>query len=200
MASPILLLVPLVAALWPAPTLPRATETITLLPNADGRPSAVVVRSAKGETVIDRPYLSASVFAGGAVTPKDEEPAYVKARYSATLSALPEAAAVYVVYFGAGTDMLMPESAERIKQIRTQLARRAEPEIALVGHTDRVDMPGYNDELSLRRAAAIKRMLVAAGIADERIATIGRGERELLVKTRDGTIEQSNRRVEIRVR
>ena len=199
MASPILLLVPLIAMVWPTP--PRvANERITLLPYADGRPSAVVVRSAKGETLIDRPYLSAGVFTGGVVTPKDEEPAYVKARYSSTLSALPEAAAVYVVYFDAATDTLAPESAERMKQIRAQLARRAEPEIALVGHADRVDTPGYSDELSLRRAAAIKRMLVAAGIPDERIVTVGRGERDLNVKTRDGSIEPLNRRVEIRVR
>ena len=199
MASPLLLLVPLLAALWPTP--PRiANERITLLPNADGRPSAVVVRSSKGETVIDRPYLSANVFSGGVITPKEEEPAYVKARYGTTLSALPEAAAVYVVYFDAATDTLAPESAERIKQIRAQLARRAQPEIALVGHADRVDTPGYSDELSLRRAAAVKRLLVAAGIPDERIVTVARGERDLSVKTRDGSIEPLNRRVEIRVR
>ena len=71
MASALLFLIPLIPALWPSP---KPTERITLLPNADGRPSAVVITSAKGDTMVDRPYLSASVYASGDVTPKDEEP------------------------------------------------------------------------------------------------------------------------------
>jgi OOP family OmpA-OmpF porin len=43
-------------------------------------------------------------------------------------------------------------------------------------------------------------MLVAAGIPDERIVAIGRGEQELAASHSDGTIEPRNRRVEIRVR
>lgn len=190
MASPLVLVVPLLVALWPSP---RPTERIVLLPNADGKPSAVVVTSPKGEMLVDRPYLSASVYDSGAVKPLIDEPDAIRARYQNTLAALPDAAASYMLYFEPGSDRLLPESAQRLAALRVQLARRAEPEVALVGHADRGEQPGYNGQLSARRADAVRRSLVAAGIRDGSVASIALGSYQA-----DG--QRHNRRVEIRVR
>ena len=73
-------------------------------------------------------------------------------------------------------------------------------EVEITGHTDRVGPLEYNDTLSLKRAEAIKKMLIERGLKSTFIRAVGRGEREPLVETEDGVRESDNRRVEILVR
>jgi outer membrane protein OmpA-like peptidoglycan-associated protein len=175
-------------------------ERVVLLPSQDGRGSAVIIVSAAGRTVLERPYLSAAIARDGAVTTSSETADAVQQRYAATLTALPQRAAVFLLYFDTATETLVPESAARLEQIKLELAKRPAPEIIVIGHTDTVDTSAYNDELSLKRALAVKQMLVEVGIAADSISASGRGEREPLVPTRDRVDEPRNRRVEIRVR
>lgn len=175
------------------------TEQITLLPNQDGKPSAVIITSAGKETVLDKPYQTAAVDSRGAVATISDS-AEIKNRYGALLDTLPQRAAVFIVYFVTDTDNLTPESAAQLAQVKAQLAARPAPEIIVIGHTDTVAKREYNDALSLKRAETVKRILVEAGIAPEQIAVQARGERELLIQTADGVDEPRNRRVEIRVR
>ncbi|CAN7340061.1 OmpA family protein [Pseudoduganella sp. LjRoot289] len=194
----LLWIVCLVAALSQHGTGPK--ERITLLPNQDGRPSALIVTSAKGETVLDQPYQSAAVDSAAALTAQPSSAAEVGSRYGAALSALPKGAAVFTVYFETATDKLVPESAARLVQIKTELAQRPAPEVIVIGHSDRVDTVQFNDALSLKRAETVKALLIEAGVPAEAISVSGRGERELAVQTADGKAELRNRRVEIRVR
>jgi outer membrane protein OmpA-like peptidoglycan-associated protein len=57
-----------------------------------------------------------------------------------------------------------------------------------------------NDQLSLRRAQALRDRLLAAGADAARIRTAGRGEREPAVPTDDGVAEPRNHRIEITLR
>ena len=175
------------------------TEHITLLPSQDGKPSAVIVTTAGADTVLDKPYQVAAIDGKGA-TVSAGDAAGIRSRYEKLLSAMPQRAAVFTLYFDTDTDNLVPESAARLPEIKQQLASRPAPEIIVIGHTDTVAKREYNDALSLRRAAAVKRMLVETGIEEDRIVVQGRGEREPLVPTADGVDEPRNRRVEIRVR
>lgn len=189
--SALLLIVPIAWALWPAP---QPTEHITLLPNADGRQSAVVVTSAKGEMLVDRPYLTADVYASGKVLPTTGAASTVRIRYGSTLDALPAGAVSHSLFFEASSARLAPESAARMIAIRSEIAQRAQPEIWVVGHADRADAPGYNDELALSRAVTVARELVSAGVPEDRIDVAARG-------SRDGRgFGAGNRRVDIRVR
>jgi len=70
-------------------------------------------------------------------------------------------------------------------------------QIAVTGHTDTVGSAVYNQGLSERRAAAVKKQLIADGIPDGEIATRGVGKTGLLVPTADGVREAQNRRAEI---
>ena len=54
--------------------------------------------------------------------------------------------------------------------------------------------------LSVRRADAVKAELVRLGVPAANITTIGRGQEDLLVPTKDGVREPQNRRVEIQLR
>jgi outer membrane protein OmpA-like peptidoglycan-associated protein len=69
--------------------------------------------------------------------------------------------------------------------------------ITVTGHTDTVGTARYNQALSERRAAAVKKALVADGVAGGEITTIGVGKTGLLVPTADGVREPQNRRAEI---
>jgi outer membrane protein OmpA-like peptidoglycan-associated protein len=175
-------------------------ERVVLLPSQDGRASAIIITSAKGDTVLDKPYLSAAIDRSGSVTRSDGESGAVRERYANTLAALPQRAAVFLLYFETNTDTLVPESQARLEQIKAALGSRPAPEIIVIGHTDTVDKPEYNDKLSLLRAETVKRILVEVGIAADSIVAQGRGERELLIPTKDRVDEPRNRRVEIRVR
>ena len=67
----------------------------------------------------------------------------------------------------------------------------------IVGHTDTVGSPSYNQNLSECRADAAKTNLVARASPDGAISTSGRGEAELMVQTGDGVKEPQNRRATI---
>jgi outer membrane protein OmpA-like peptidoglycan-associated protein len=198
MMGPLIFIACLVAAIAQHNAAPR--ERITLLPGADGKPGAVVVATAKGETLLDQPYRSAQVGRDADIAMVTEQESAVRQRYAPLLAALPTGAAVFTVYFETSTEDLVPESAARFAQIREELALRPAPEVIVIGHTDRVDSTGYNDALSLKRAERVKQLLVEAGVPADSIAVAGRGEREPAVQTADGKAELRNRRVEIRVR
>jgi OOP family OmpA-OmpF porin len=69
--------------------------------------------------------------------------------------------------------------------------------IRATGHTDTMGPPRYNMALSIRRANAVRDVLVREGIPATQIVVVGRGETQLLVPTQDQTQEPRNRRVEI---
>lgn len=196
--SAALILIPLFALLLPAAKAPE-TERIVLLPSADGRPSGVFVKSAKGEALIDKPYLSANVSASG-IAPRPEDPTAVQARYRTTLDALPEAAVSFTVYFDQGSERLSTASWQQLADVRARISRRAVPEVAIVGHTERMEAPAMSDELSAARADAIRRVLLADGIDDARITIVARGSRDAVATKRSGDPEPLNRRADILVR
>ena len=184
----------------PAPKPPPKPDRIVLLPQADGSPSAVVVRPAGGgETMLSQPYATASISAGQVQTSVSNA-ADVAARYKVLSEVMPPPRRSYLIYFETGGDRLTPDSAQRLDEILSDVAKLPAPEVLVVGHTDSVGTDNLNDEISMQRARLVRSRLVEKGIAPKRIEAVGRGKRELLVQTRDGVAEARNRRVEIQVR
>ncbi|MGZ6144293.1 MAG: OmpA family protein [Myxococcales bacterium] len=69
------------------------------------------------------------------------------------------------------------------------------------GHTDSAGSEPHNVELSKKRAAVIVKELVAKGIAQDQIESVGKGSSERLVKPDDTPAKKAkNRRYEVRVR
>jgi OOP family OmpA-OmpF porin len=69
--------------------------------------------------------------------------------------------------------------------------------IVIVGHTDTSGGEKYNMKLSVRRAEAVRKVLMNEGIPASKIRIEGRGKTDLLVKTPDGVREPQNRRAQI---
>lgn len=91
-----------------------------------------------------------------------------------------------------GADAVLSEQA-------ATLVENAGITIEVAGHTDSDGDAGYNQQLSQRRAEAVRDYLIAKGVSAERISATGYGEAEPIASnaTREG--KAMNRRVELRV-
>lgn len=176
-----------------------ASERVVLLPSADGHRSAVVVRDARGELVLDKPYAAVARRAGGNDA-YQSSPEEVNERFAAALAAQPVRPRGYILYFEPGGDVLTPVSRAEFDKIRKEIAERAASEVMVIGHTDRVGSLQSNDELSKKRADGIRALLIESGVPPEKLEAVGRGERDPLVATEDEIDEPKNRRVEINLR
>jgi outer membrane protein OmpA-like peptidoglycan-associated protein len=175
------------------------SERIILLPEQDGRGTAVAVRQGGRQVVLDRPY-AATELSWADPWAYRANAAEVEATFAAALAAQPSRAASFTLYFVEGSDELTEESKRIFESVFTDLKQRAVPDIVVVGHTDAVGSDPFNDGLARQRADRIRDTLIRRGIAPADIVAIGRGKRELLVPTASGIAEPRNRRVEIVVR
>ena len=103
----------------------------------------------------------------------------------------------FMVFFDWDRSNLSQQALTTIGQAAAAFKSKGNARITATGHTDTSGPEAYNMALSLRRANAVKDALVKEGVPATAIATIGRGEADLLVKTGDGVREPQNRRVEI---
>jgi outer membrane protein OmpA-like peptidoglycan-associated protein len=71
--------------------------------------------------------------------------------------------------------------------------------VTIIGHTDSVGGESVNQPLSVDRAASTRGYLAQRGVASNRIAIEGRGEREPIASNDDASGRARNRRVEIYV-
>jgi outer membrane protein OmpA-like peptidoglycan-associated protein len=175
-------------------------DLYVLLPGKDGKTGALVVESEGKKQTFDTPYAAARVKNVGSVDGIKSSAAEVKQDFGPALEAQPKRPVSFYLYFQRDTDEFAPESKALVNQIFAEIARRPAPEVAIIGHTDRVGSMQYNDVLSLRRAERCRDELIKLGIPKVRISVAGRGAREPEVQTADQVSEPRNRRVEINVR
>ena len=175
------------------------TGTVVLLPEKDGRDTAVTVRQGDKEVVLDKPYAAARQTTAG---PRAyaSSPQEVEAQFGAALAAQPGRPTSHTLYFIENSDQFTDASKQVLADVLAEIARHPVPDIVVVGHTDSVGSNATNDALALRRAETVRAMLINQGIAATSVVAVGRGKRELLVPTPDGVAEPRNRRVEIVVR
>jgi outer membrane protein OmpA-like peptidoglycan-associated protein len=175
---------------------------VVLLPQADGGPSAVVVRAKGGEEVLRKPYQRATASRDdtGAPAVDQADPARIEAENRSLFDMLPPAPQNYTVYFDIGETVLAAESQAILSEALAAAAARNGGEIVITGYTDTVGTLEGNDDLSRRRAQEVGQMFADRGFPAGRIHAIGRGERDLVVPTADEVREPRNRRVTIEVR
>jgi OOP family OmpA-OmpF porin len=107
-----------------------------------------------------------------------------KAAFTATLKS--------DVLFGFDSADLKPGAEEELERIMATLGKYPETRIRVEGHTDLHGSESYNQDLSERRAEAVKDALVQRGIDPTRIETIGFGASRPI-----SDYHPTNRRVDI---
>jgi len=103
----------------------------------------------------------------------------------------------YVVFFDFNKSELTPEAIQVVASAAAIARSTGTVRIAVTGHTDTVGSASYNQHLSERRAWAVKSQLVADGVPEGGITTIGKGFNDPLVPTGPNVREPQNRRAVI---
>ena len=173
--------------------------TVVLLPEKDGKPTAVVVKQNDKETVLDKPYAAVRETPFGS-RPYMSTPEEVQSQFGPALASQPQRAVSFTLYFVEGKDEFTDESTRVVESLFSEIAKRPVPDVVVIGHTDALGNDQVNDALARQRAETVRAELIRRGVAPENIQASGRGKREPLIPTPDGIAEPRNRRVEIFVR
>lgn len=176
------------------------TTRVTLLPQADGSASGVVVTTREGQQLLTQPYQVAEVARSGNIGTATTSAEQLRQSHPQLLAQRPPAPERFVLEFEPGTSLLTADSQARLADIVARAQARAGGEIVVTGHTDRQGSLEANDKLSLERAQAIRTLLIERGFKPELIDAVGRGEREPVVPTDDEVAEPRNRRAVLVVR
>ncbi|MBU0764470.1 MAG: OmpA family protein [Bacteroidetes bacterium] len=103
------------------------------------------------------------------------------------------------IYFELDSDSLLPESYTQLDKLYDLLVQYPAVSIEIAGHTDTSGSPGYNLDLSERRAKAVTVYLITKGIDKKRLSHKGYGEARPVAgepRPQDG---QKQRMVEFRI-
>lgn len=101
------------------------------------------------------------------------------------------------VLFDTGRAELNPGAATKMDQLAQFLSQHADRRVEIDGFTDSVGSDAYNEQLSQRRASAVKAALVSRGVDPSRIDTRGYGKAYPVASNSDSGGRQLNRRVEV---
>jgi outer membrane protein OmpA-like peptidoglycan-associated protein len=113
------------------------------------------------------------------------------------IAQVPEAQRAFQVFFDFNKSDLTAAARQVIKAAANTAISGNYVNLVVTGHTDTVGSAKYNQGLSERRALAVKAQLIADGLPETEITTIGVGKTGLLVPTADGVREAQNRRATI---
>ena len=101
------------------------------------------------------------------------------------------------VLFDTGRSELNPGAGRKLDQLAQFLSEHKERRVQIDGFTDSVGPDAYNEELSQRRADAVKTALISRGVQPSRIGTEGYGKAYPVASNNESGGRQLNRRVEV---
>ncbi|HET9959706.1 MAG TPA: OmpA family protein, partial [Polyangiaceae bacterium] len=102
------------------------------------------------------------------------------------------------VIFASGRAELLPGARNKLDQVATALAQAGQSgKIVVEGHTDSRGSASMNEELSQRRAAAVRDYLISKGVSADRMEAQGMGPSRPIADNDTAEGRANNRRVEI---
>ncbi len=170
-----------------------------VLPNPDGTSGAITVSDGQKSVLLDKPY-SASEEKSGKLAAATADSQQVQQIFGSALAAEPILPSHFRLYFFRDTDTLTPESQQQYRDVFEDIKRRPVYQVEVVGYTDTLGNEPHNQQLSLKRAKAIRDRLIHDGLSANSISVAGRGDLDPAVPTGPQVSEPRNRRVEITVR
>jgi outer membrane protein OmpA-like peptidoglycan-associated protein len=103
------------------------------------------------------------------------------------------------ILFESGSSALNKQSVEDLEKMGDILAKYSDDRIRIYGYTDSVGGKAYNEELSLRRADAVKRVLVGRGVQEKQITALGMGAADPVAANDTPAGRKKNRRVVLNI-
>jgi outer membrane protein OmpA-like peptidoglycan-associated protein len=101
------------------------------------------------------------------------------------------------IQFAFNAAEILPASDSLLGEVANALKEHAEiKKVAIHGHTDSDGEPGYNQELSQRRASAVLNWMKAHGVEGSRLEAKGFGESKPIADNDTPEGKEKNRRVE----
>jgi outer membrane protein OmpA-like peptidoglycan-associated protein len=170
-------------------------DFVAVVPGEDGHVGTVVIEADGNKTILHAAYAGCSGSRPVITTPQE-----VNAIFGIALTARPAPPLSFELYYRSGSTTLEAQAQAVFGQAVAAIGQRKPVDVVVTGYTDTAGTPHANDILSLARAQAVTKLLLARGLPPGAVATYGRGARELLVPTPDHVAEDKNRRVEITVR
>ena len=101
------------------------------------------------------------------------------------------------VLFDTGRAELKSGASRKVDQLAQFLVEHPDRRVQIDGFTDSVGTDSYNEDLSQRRANAVRDALIARGVDSSRIGTEGYGKSYPVATNSDSGGRQLNRRVEV---
>jgi outer membrane protein OmpA-like peptidoglycan-associated protein len=101
------------------------------------------------------------------------------------------------VLFGSDIESLNKQSTEIVERIGKALLGVGIERVRVDGHTDASGKEAYNQQLSLRRAKSVGKVLTTVGMKEENIQLQGLGSREPVASNDTAAGRTENRRVSI---
>lgn len=186
----------------PAVASPPERETVVvLLPDEDGTVGRASVENKSGSVDLASGRDATRVRANqppAAVTTMSE--ADVQRLFGDALAALPPPPRRFVLNFRFESDELTDEARGLLPDVLRVVKERPFANVIVTGHTDTMGTRQANYALGLKRATAVRNLLITAGLDAAQIEISSLGETDPLVRTADETAEPRNRRVDIAVR
>jgi outer membrane protein OmpA-like peptidoglycan-associated protein len=180
-----------------------ATQSARLA-QAHGATKADDARVAAGQTERDRIMLAARNREVNAIKDQRDQATGEAARLQAEVDQLKGTATsrglvltLGDVMFDTGKSELKSGADRKLDQLVQFLNEHQDRHVQIDGFTDSVGSDSYNEELSQRRADAVKSALLSRGIDASRISTQGYGKAFPVASNGDSGGRQLNRRVEV---
>ena len=101
--------------------------------------------------------------------------------------------------FKIGSFTLDPAAQNDVNQLGNILVTYEKTTVLISGHTDSSGSESLNQTLSVNRAGAVRNILLASGVTDNRITVVGFGESQPIADNSTAYGRQVNRRVEIKL-
>lgn len=101
------------------------------------------------------------------------------------------------ILFDVNSAELQPGLRSELRIVANSLMNYPDSLVQVIGHTDNTGDPGYNIDLSRRRAQSVASVLAFEGVPSSRLSIDGRGDDEPVASNLTSEGRQLNRRVEI---
>jgi outer membrane protein OmpA-like peptidoglycan-associated protein len=103
------------------------------------------------------------------------------------------------ILFDVDSTALKPQAVEQLNKVGDVLAKYSDDRVQIGGHTDSTGTARHNEELSLRRAEAVRQVLASRGVQERQITVQGFGESKPVADNGTAEGRAKNRRVELHI-